>query len=159
MVEKGIRGGISHGIYNNNKYMKHYDKNKEPSYLKYWDVNNIYGWAMSQTLPVNGFKWVEDLSEFYEVFIKSYNEKSKEGFFLVEYPKKLHEVHNDLPLLPEKINIEKVEKLVANLHNKNEYVIDIRNSKQALNHGLVLKKVHRVTASKCIKAQREINRN
>ena len=82
MVEKGIRGGISHGIYNNNKYMKNYDKNKESSYLKYWDVNNIYGWAMSQTLPVNGFKWVEDLSEFYEVFIKTYNEKSKEGFFL-----------------------------------------------------------------------------
>ena len=60
MVEKGIRGGIGHSIYRyakaNNKYMKDYDKNKELTYLQYWDVNNLYGWAMSQKLPVNNFE-------------------------------------------------------------------------------------------------------
>ena len=61
MVEKGIRGRICHGIYRyaktNNKYMKNYNKNKEESFLKYLDPNNLYGWAMSQKLPVSGFKW------------------------------------------------------------------------------------------------------
>ena len=86
MVKKGIRGGICHGIHRyakaNNNCIKNYDKNKESSYLKYWDVNNLHGWAMSQKLPVNGFKQVKDLPEFDEGFIKSYNEKSKEGYFL-----------------------------------------------------------------------------
>ena len=50
--------------------MKGYDKNKESSYLKYWDVNNLYGWTMSQTLPINDFKRVEDISEFNESFKK-----------------------------------------------------------------------------------------
>ena len=59
--------------------MTDYDKNKETSYLKYWDLNNLYGWVMSQKLLLNGFKWVEDLSEFDEGFIKSYNEKSIDG--------------------------------------------------------------------------------
>ena len=64
MVEKGIRGGISHSINRyvkgNNKYMKNYNKNKESSYLKYWDVNNLYDWAMSQRLLVSDFKWNEN---------------------------------------------------------------------------------------------------
>ena len=63
MVEKGIRGGICHSVYwyakANNKYMKDYDKNKESSYLQYWDVNNLYGWAMSKKLPVNNFEWIK----------------------------------------------------------------------------------------------------
>ena len=66
MVEKCIRGVICHSIYSyakaNNKYMKDYDKNKESSYLKYWDVNNLCGWAMSQKLVENNFEWVEDTS-------------------------------------------------------------------------------------------------
>ena len=62
--------------------MKDYDENKESSYLKYWDVNNLYGWAMSQKLPVNNFEWIEDTSQFNEDFIKSYNEESDEGYFL-----------------------------------------------------------------------------
>ena len=85
--------------------------------------------------------------QFDEHFIKNYNEESDEGYFLevdVQYLEKLHELHNDLPFLPERMKIEKVEKLVANLHNKTEYVIQIRNLKQALQHGLVLKKVHKV---------------
>ena len=70
MLEKGIRGGICHSIYQyaktNNKYMKDYHRNKEPSYIQYWDVNNSYGRAMSQKLFVNNFKWVENISKFYE---------------------------------------------------------------------------------------------
>ena len=76
MVENGIRGGICHAIHRyakaNNTYIKDYDKNKELSYLKYWDVNNLYGWAMSQKLPVNNFKWIEDTSQFNENFINIY---------------------------------------------------------------------------------------
>ena len=64
MVEKGIRGGICHSTYwyakANNKYMKDYDKNKESSYIPYWDVNNLYRWANSQKLPVNNFEWIKD---------------------------------------------------------------------------------------------------
>ena len=75
VVEKVITGGICHAIYRyakaNNKYLKHYDKNKESSYLKYWDLNNLYGWAMSQKLPVNDFKWVEGTSELNKDFIES----------------------------------------------------------------------------------------
>ena len=66
-----------------------------------------------------------------------------EGYFLeddVQYPKKLHDLHNDLPFLPERIKIEKAEKLTGNLHDKKEYVIHIRNLKETLNHGLVLEK-------------------
>ena len=84
IVGKGIRGGICHSINRytkvNKKYMKNYDENEESSYLKYWDVNNLYGWTMSQKLPVNGFRLVEDLSEFDEGFIKTYNEKRRLKF-------------------------------------------------------------------------------
>ena len=125
--------------------MKDYDKNKELSYLRYWDVNSLYGWAMSQKFPVNNFEWIEDTSQFNKDFIKNYIEKSDEGYFLevdVQYPEKLHELHNDLPFLPERAKIETFEKLVTNLHDKTKYVIHIRNLKQTLNHGLIPKKVH-----------------
>ena len=73
MVKKGIREGICHSIYGsakaNNKYMKDYDKNKESSDLQYWDVNNLYGRAMSQTFPINNFESI-DASQFIEDFIK-----------------------------------------------------------------------------------------
>ena len=151
IVEKGIRGEICHAIHRyakaNNKYIKDYDKNKESSCLKYWNVNDLHGWAISQKLPVNNFKWIEDTSQFDEDFIKSYKEESDEGYFLeidVQYPEKIHELHNELPFLQDRIKIEKVEKLVTNRHDKTEYIIDIINLKQALNHGLILKKVHRV---------------
>ena len=77
--------------------------------------------------------------------IKSYNEEIDEGYFLkvdVQYPEKLHELHNHLSFLQKKMKIERVEKFVTNLHDKTKYVIHIRNLKQALIHGLVLKKLH-----------------
>ena len=122
----------------NNKYMKKYDKNKESSYLQYWDVSNLYWCAMSQKLPVNNFEWKRDASQFIEDFIKNYNEESYEGYFLevdVPYLEKLHELHNDLSFLPERLKFKKVEKLVANLHDKTEYVIHIKNLKK---HVLIL---------------------
>ena len=86
MLEKGIRGGICHCIDRyvkaNSKYMKHYYRNKESSYLKYLDINNLYGLAMSQKLPVNDFSWIEDISEFGKCFIKSCNDESDQGYFL-----------------------------------------------------------------------------
>ena len=127
---------------------KNYDKKIESFYLTYLDANNLYGWAMSQKLPVNGFKWYNDhLSDFNEEFIKNYNENSDEGYFLevdIEYPKQLWSSHKDLPFLPERKKLEKVEKLVCSIEDKEKYVIHIRALKQALNNGLKLKKVHRV---------------
>ena len=101
--------------------MKDYDKNKDSSYLQYWNVSNLYGWAMSQKLPVDSFDWMEDTSQFNEDFIKNYNEESDEACFLevnVQYPEKLHELRNDLPFLLERMKIEKFEKLLANLYDK-----------------------------------------
>ena len=99
MVEEEIRGGICHAVHRyakvNNTYMNNYDKSTESSYLMYLDANNLYRWVMSQRLPVNGFKWVEKLSNFNERFIKSFNKNSDVGYFLevdAEYPKKIIQV-------------------------------------------------------------------
>ena len=104
MVEKGIRGGICQAtlwyVKANNKYMKNYDKNKQSSYLNYWDVNYLYGWELSQKCPAYGFEWVEDAFQFNEDFINISNEDSDIGYFIeahVHYPEKLHEPHNVYP--------------------------------------------------------------
>ena len=110
-------------------------------------MNNLYGWAVSQKSPVNDFKWVEDTSQFTKDFMENYNEDKDECYFLevdVQYHQKLHNLHNDLPSRYESMKIENIEKLLANLYDKEEYVILIRNLKQALNRRLILKKVHRV---------------
>ena len=104
---------------------------------------------MSQKLPVNGFKWVkqEELSKFSEEFIKNYDENSNEGHFLElnnDYPKELLNLHEDLHFLPETKKVNKVKKLICSIENKEKYVIHIRALKQALSHGLVFKKVHKV---------------
>ena len=113
--------------------MKHYGKNEESSYLEYWDVNNLYRWATPQKLAVNDAKWVEDISEFNEDFIQSYNDESDKVYFLevdVKYHEDLHTLHTDLPFLPEKAKLEKVEKLVTKLPDKTEHGLQIRNLKQ-----------------------------
>ena len=147
MVEEGIRGGICHSMHRyakaNNKYMKNYNNNKESSYIQYLDANNLYGWAMSKKLPVNGFKWL-DSNKINE---KNYNENNYKDYILevdVKYPKRLHKLHSDLPFLSERMEMSKCKKLVCNLFNKKKYVTHINSLKQALNHGLKLKKIHRI---------------
>ena len=121
--------------------MKNYDKSIESSYIEYLDANNFYGWAMSQTLPVEGFKWVKKtkLPEFNEEFIEKYDENSNTGYFFeadIDYWKELFNFHKDLPFLSERKKVEKVEKLICSIEDKEKYVIHIRVLKQALNHGL-----------------------
>ena len=113
------------------------------------DANNLYGYAVSKKLPVDTrlpVEWEEDLSTIDQDFIKKYDEDSDVGYFIeadVEYPKELHTLHSDLPYLPERVEVNKCKKLICNLYDKKN--VDHTSSlKQALNHGLVLKKVHRV---------------
>ena len=85
MVLKGVRGRICHSVYwyakDNNKYVKDYDKNIESYYLKCWDVNSFYGWAMSHKLLVNNFVCMKQTSQFNEDFLKNYNKKRDKGYF------------------------------------------------------------------------------
>ena len=151
MIEEGIRGGICQAVHRyakaNNKYMKNYDKSKESSYIQYLEASKLYGTAMSVKLPINGFKWVNDISRINKKFIKSYDKNSDKGYTLevdVDYVSKLHKLHSDMPFLLEKMKIDKTQKLVCNLRDKKKYVVHISILKEALNHGLKLKKVHRV---------------
>ena len=99
---------------------------------------------MLQKLPVKNFKWIEDTSQSNEDFIKKHNGESDERYLLefdVQCLENLHELRNDLPCLPKTMKIEKVENLVSNSFDKTEYVIHIKNLKQALNHGFVLIKM------------------
>ena len=159
MVEEGIRGGKCHSIHRyakaNNKYMKNYNINEESSYIQYLDANNLYGWAMSKKLPVNRFKWLDNNKTaepsakhvINEEIIKNYNENDKKGYILevdVKYPKELHDLHSYLPFLPERMEINKCNKLVCNLYDKKKYVVPINFLKQASNHGLKLEKIHRI---------------
>ena len=85
--------------------MKSLDKNKDSSHIQYLDENNLYGWAMYQTLPVSGFKWKKNTSKFNEDFTKNYDENSNKEYIFkvdVEFPKNLHDLQNDLPFLPER---------------------------------------------------------
>ena len=154
MVEEGIRSGICHSIHRyakaNNKHMKNYNNNEESSYIQYLDSNNLYGWVMSKKSPVNGFKWIDNKETarpvINEDFIKNYDENNDKGYIFevdVKYPKRLHDLHSDLPFLSERMEINKCKKLVCNLYDKKKYVVYIYSLKQALNHGLKLKKIHR----------------
>ena len=100
MIEEGIRGGMCQSTHKyakaNKKYMKNDDKNIESSYLTYLDANDLYGLAMSQKLPANGFMWFKYVSKFNKDFLNNYNENSDVGYFLevdVKYPKKLWGSH------------------------------------------------------------------
>ena len=142
MFERRIRGGITQAVRKyasaNNKYMgDRFDPKSESSYLQYIDANNLYGWAMSQPLPTGGFKWVDVTP----------NEISDKDYLLevdVSYPKELHNPHNDLPFMCEKMEINGVEKLVQNLRDKKNYVIHIQALNQVLQHGLRLDGIHQV---------------
>ena len=142
MVEKGIRGGVSM-ISNrygkaNNKYMGDKFNPSEPSkYLTYLDANNLYGAAMSMKLPTHGFKWMN-----------KYELNNLENYSCIlevdlEYPKELHDLHNDYPLAPEQIEMNKAEKLIPNLRDKEKYVLHHKNLKQYLDLGLELTCIHR----------------
>ena len=95
---------------------------------------------MSQKLPINHFKWIkkEELSKFNEDFIQNYDENGNIGYFIevdIDYPKELFNFHKDFPFLPERKKVNKVEKLICSIENKEKYVIHIRSLKQALYHG------------------------
>ena len=152
MFEKGIRGGISM-ISNrygeaNNKYMgKKFNRNKLKKYLMYLDANNLYGDAMSKKLPTHGFKWLSsgEMEKLFNNQVVQVWEKTPCILEVdLEYPEDLHDLHNDYPFCPEKVECKnRVEKLIPNLRNKTKYVIHYKNLIQCLKAGLKLKKIHR----------------
>ena len=142
MVEEGIRGGICHAIqryaHANNKYMNDHDKKKKSSYIQYLDANNLYGKAMT---------YICHISKIDEDFVKVYNKNDNKGYILdvdVDYPSKFQNLHSNLPFLPERMVINNTKKLVCNLNDKKNYIVHINVLKQALDHGLKLRKVHRI---------------
>ena len=169
-IEKGMRGGISY-IANrygkaNNKYMKEYDEMAPSKYIMYLDANNLYGWAMSQYLPTGGFRWMTQ-KQIDKIDLAKYKEDSKKGLILevdLEYPKELHDLHNDYPLAAERVCVNKdmlsgyckriaskynistglVSKLIPTLKNKEKYVLHYRNLQLYTDLGLKITKVHRV---------------
>ena len=125
-IEKGMRGGISYisKRYSkaNNKYMKCYDSSEESKFIMLLDANNLYGWAMSQYLPYSEFKWLnkKEISRF---CLNSISENSFVGHILesdLEYPDELHNLHNDYPLAPEKLEITQnmLSKYCSDIANK-----------------------------------------
>ena len=151
MIEKGIRGGISiiSNRYGkaNNKYMKDFNKTEPSKYLMYVDANNLYGCAMSEKLPVHSFKWMsnKEIENIFNNRIVQVWEKTPCILEVdLEYPEKLHDLHNDYPLCPERVECDKgVKKLIPNLRHKNNYVIHYKNLMQCLRLGMKLKKIHR----------------
>ena len=142
MIEKGIRGGVSM-ISNrhakaNNKYMgESFIDTMTSIYIMYLDANNLYGWAMSKPLPTHEFEWMKvDELETWEL-------RSCILEVDLEYPKNLHDLHNDYPLAPEQIMVNKVSKLIPNLGDKKKYVLHYENLKQYLKLGLKLTHIHR----------------
>ena len=152
MFEKGIRGGISiiSNRYGeaNNKYMgQGFKKSELKKYLMYLDANNLYGCAMSMKLPTHGFKWLTggEMEKLNDNQILQVWEKIPCILEVdLEYPDKLHDLHNDYPLCPERVKCKnRVEKLIPNLRNKTKYVIHYKNLIQCLKLGMKLKKIHR----------------
>ena len=111
MFKKGIRGGLSQAIHRyataNNKYMSNYNPQQLSTFLMYLDANNLYGWAMCKKLPIGGYMWAKNLDRYTPEFIKNYDDNSNVGYLFevdIDYPKHLHELHSDLPFLPERDN-------------------------------------------------------
>ena len=152
MIEEGIRGGISiisnrYGEANNKYMRKGFNKNKPSKYLMYLDANNLYGGAMSEKLPTHGFKWLS----FVEIE-KLFNNQVLQVWEKIpcilevdlEYPENLHDLHNDYPFCPERVECKNgVKKLIPNLRDKTKYIIHYKNLIQCLRAGMKLKKIHR----------------
>ena len=165
-VERGIRGGLSQCSNRyaraNNKYMSSYDPSKPSSYLMYFDVNNLYGWAMCQPLPYTKFQWVENIANFDVMSVAS---DSATGYVLevdLAYPVNLHDAHADLPFCPtrDKPPGKREVKLLATLCDKQRYVIHYRNLQQCIRHGLQVTKIHRIlqfTQSPWLRGYIELN--
>ena len=151
MIEKGIRGGISiiSNRYGkaNNKYMKDFYEKELSKYLMYLDANNLYGWAMSQKLPIHSFEWMTDkeIKNLFKVQVVQFWERTPCILEVdLTYPEELHDLHNDYPLCPERVECDKgVKKLIPNLRDKNNYVVHYKTLMQYLNLGMELKKIHR----------------
>ena len=142
MFEKGIRGGISmisnrHGRANNKFMKEQFDSSRPSKFVTYLDANNLYGWAMMKPLPVGNFHWMtgDELERWREFPCVLEVD--------LEYPEELHDFHNDYPLAPERIKINKVEKLIPTLGDKQKYVLHRENLKLYLSLGLKLKWIHR----------------
>jgi hypothetical protein len=182
-AEKGMRGGISLITHRyakaNNKYLPDYSEENESSYIMYLDANNLYGLAMSKSLPYADYKWNND--EWTVEKIMEVGEDAETGYILevdLEYPDSLHDAHNDYPLAPEnnikgipskyikarmeelKLKTASVGKLIPNLNSKIRYITHYRNLQFYIDQGMILKKVHRViqfTQSKWLKNYIDFN--
>ena len=151
LFEKVIRGGMCNVVQRyaktNNKYMTNYDNTQKSVYLMYLDAIKVYGWAMSKKLPIDSFKWEQDLSMFTPDFIKNYDENSDIGYLFyvdITYPHDLRDKHSDLPFLPDRKTVNKVNKLICSEYDKSNYVVHILALQLALKHALILKNVHNV---------------
>ena len=152
MFEKGIRGGISiisnrYGEANNKYMRKGFNKNKPSKYLMYLDANNLYGCGMSEKLPTHGFKWLScgEMEKLFNNRVIQVWEKIPCILEVdLEYPENLHDLHNDYPFFPERVECKNgVEKLIPNLNDKTKYIIHYKNLIQCLRAGIKLKKIHR----------------
>ena len=155
MFERGIRGGISHISKRyaeaNNKYMKDYNPDEESTYIQYLDAKNLYGWAMSQSLPTHGFKWMKNITketvmDILEKANHSMSNLGRKGYIFevdLEYPHKLWKSHNEYPLAPEKMIVNGVEKLICHFKPRKNYVVHYRNLRQYLEMGMRITAVHR----------------
>ena len=153
--ESQVRGGVATIFHRyaeaNNQYLPNFDPTKPKSYIVDLDANNLYGWAMSQKLPTGNFEWLSriELDEKYNLLtqsLKDYQVNTNKGIVYevdLDYPKELHDYHNDYPFLPETININNNPKLIPNLNNKQYYILNEINLVQAIMHGLKLTKIHR----------------
>ena len=168
-IKKGLRGGISYIAKRhakaNNKYMNDFDPKKPSKFITYLDLNNLYGWAMSEYLSYGEFKWLKNVDGF---DVNSIGEKSAIGYIFevdLEYLDGLHELHYNYPLAPEKLSVSSdillskyckkiadkyeikvgdVKTLIQNLGNKTKYVLHFKNLQLYLSLGMKLTKIHRV---------------
>ena len=123
--------------------MKDFDETKPSTYIQYLDENNLYGWAMSQKLPTHGFKWIDVNKSKVIQLLQKKKIEIKVSYLRLILINTLWDSHNDYPLAPDKIKIDKIEKLICSFLPKKHYVVHYKNLKQYLKEGIILKKVHR----------------